>query len=371
MEVIEKNWLQHFLKELENVKNLKIISPFITQNLVNHLLKNWQGESIQVITRFNLNDFRSGVSSISALESLVDNNIKVKGVKGLHSKTYIFDNKSVVITSANFTNGGFFNNYEFGIKSFDATIVSNSIDYFEKLWSLDIATLHLSDINEWKIELKRQQPVAEAPKLKDYGVSPMKKVIGERGYYIKFYGRGDDRADWNETVKELVEGTHCHFAVTFPDPSRRPRRYNEGDIIYMARMITGQEYAIFGKAIARKHVDDRDIATESDIAQIDWKKHYPVYIRVHSAEFLDTTLGNCPKMGQLMNELDYECFESTKRRHEYGEADINPRLALMRKPDVKLSNEGAFWVTQKFDEAKKNYILISSEFINDLYDGSH
>lgn len=85
-------------------------------------------------------------------------------------------------------------------------------------------------------------------------------------------------------------------------------RYNEGDVVYMARMISWGEYAIFGKAIARKHHRINDVASSEDKKHIGWKERYPIYIRVHSGEFLATNFKNCPKMGELMNELGYECF---------------------------------------------------------------
>lgn len=370
MKVIQNKWLANFLEELENAKELKIISPFISDNMVSHLLNNWKGNSIQIITRFNLNDFRSGVSNLSALKRLIENGAEIKGIQGLHSKAYIFDNNSVIITSANFTNGGFFNNYELGIKSNEKVEVLDSINYFKTLWDIDKNRLEINQINEWKDIIKSNRIISSGANLKDYGTSIVRKVIGEKRHFIKFYGTGNERADWDKEVIDLVESTHCHFAVTFSDGNRRPTRYNEGDIVYMARMIEGDEYAIYGKAIARKHDRIRDVASKEDIKEIYWKKEYPIYIRVHSGEFLDTTFRNCPKMGILMNELGYECFRKTKERHFNGEENINPRLSLMRKPDIWLSEEGAYWVEQKFQEAIKNYNLVPQVLIDNLYQGT-
>lgn len=113
IEVIQKNWLEYFLAELNETKSAYLISPFVTKNIVDHLLHNGSAK-IQLITRFNLNDFRSKGSSLSALKMLVEKGAEIKGIKNLHSKVYLFDNKSVIIGSANFTSGGFFNNYEYG-----------------------------------------------------------------------------------------------------------------------------------------------------------------------------------------------------------------------------------------------------------------
>lgn len=370
MEIIQNKWISIFLNELKDTNELRIISPFISDNMVNHLLKNWKGNKIQVITRYNLNDFRSGVSNLSALKKLIEKGTEIKGIKDLHSKAYIFDNKSMIITSANFTNGGFFNNYELGIKSENWEQIQDTLNYFYKLWQLNSDVLDIATIEEWEAIIRNNKVVTKGNDLKDFGTSVIRSAIGSKNYFIKFYGRGHDRANLNTKVTELIEGSHCHFAITFPKGVGKPKRYKDGDVVYMARMIDNNDYAIFGKAIAYKHNNARDFASLEDIEKISWKREFPIYIRVHSGEFLNTTLLNCPKMGKLMNELGYECFRKTKERHDKGESNINPRLSLKRKPDIWLSEEGAFWVEEKFKEVKKAYKLVDQSFIDSLYQGS-
>ena len=72
----------------------------------------------------------------------------------------------------------------------------------------------------------------------------------------------------------------------------------------------------------------------------------------------------------MMNELGYESFRSTKERYNSGEENINPRLTLMQKPDVELSEEGAFWIEQRFNEAKKSFSIVPQTFIDGLYQGN-
>lgn len=369
MKVIQNKWFDNFVSELQNTQDLKIISPFIGDNMVTHLLRNWRGNKIQIITRFNLNDFRSGVSSLKALKRLIENGAEIKGIKNLHSKAYIFDTKSMIITSANFTNGGFFTNYELGIKSEMEDQVREALLYFNNLWIFDENLLDIHSIIKWQKIISENKTIIISPKLKDYGTSVVRKVIGDKKHFVKFYGTGDGRGDWNRQIKSFVEGTHCHFAITFPNAIGRPNRYNDGDIVYMAHLMNDGEYAIFGKAVARKHDRIRDIASEEDIRLVPWKSHYNIYIRVHSAEFLDSTFLSCPRMGRMMNELGYESFRSTKERHDSGEENINPRLTLKQKPDVELSEEGAFWVEQRFNEAKNKFSLVPQTFIDGLYQG--
>lgn len=370
MDIIQSNWWEYFSSDLKNTRSLRIISPFVTENLVKLLLDNWKGDSIQLITRFNLNDFQSGVSSLDALKKLVSENFEIKGIKELHSKVYIFDDQSVIITSANFTNGGFFTNYEFGVKSKNPIKVSESIGYFEKLWTLDSFILNKETVNQWEDAIEQSRTVYTQPLLHDYGISIKNKVIGSKRYFVKFYGQNHVRADLSKRVIDEVTESHCHFAVTFSEESGVPKRYNDGDVVYMARMLEGRDYAIFGRAIAKKHIRGVDEASNEDIDMVIWKEDFPIYIRVHSAEFLNTDFNNCPKLKSLMKELDYDSFRSTKRRYIDGERNINPANVLMRKPDVTLSDDGALWLDNKFNDAKQNLGLIPQNYLDGLYQGT-
>lgn len=368
MKTINKKWLDHFKKEMTDTNIVRIVSPFISDTMVKHLLDNRHDQDIMFITRYNLNDFRSGVSSIKALEKLLQENIKIKGIKGLHSKAYIFDTKSAIITSANFTSGGFFNNYEFGIITHDIDEVKESIAYFSSLWEVDNEILTQSKIDEFKKELGVLVKAPAMGKLKDYGTSPAKKVLGDRRYFVKFFGSGSNRETLEKSVKSEVEASDCYFALTFPKGLGRPRRYRDGDVVFVARMVEG-DYAIFGRTIARKHEDDRDFASPEDIKEADFKIKFPIYIRVHSGEFLDTTFEHCPMLQKLMSDLLGESFRASKERMQRGETDLNPRSSLMQKPDIELSEEGAMWLEQEFKEAKEKYGLLSNNYIESLYQG--
>lgn len=68
---------------------------------------------IQVITRFNLNDFAEGVSDIAALQRVLGVGGRVRGVKNLHSKLYLSGNTRAIVTSANLTAAALDRNAEF------------------------------------------------------------------------------------------------------------------------------------------------------------------------------------------------------------------------------------------------------------------
>lgn len=373
IKTIQENWLEEFISELEGTNTVCIVSPFITDNMVKHLLDNFKGQTIKVLTRYNLNDFRSGVSSLTALESLLKVKAQIKGVLGLHSKLYLFDYKSVMITSANFTNGGFFNNKEFGLLSDESKTINESHFYFNCLWGIDGNLLNKNQILEWKNIITNAKPLIKSDKeLPDYGVSYQKSIIKDRRYFIKFFGKNDNRLTLNHKITDELKGGCSHFALSFSRAKNdaRPRRYKNGDIVFMARMTREpNDYVIFGRAIAYTHDNIRDIASKEDIKHIPWLKEWPILVRVKNPVFIDSIYGNCPKLFKLIEELDYDSFASTKIKYDNGIKNIKPKNTLMRKGDVILSDSGAQWLEIAFQKAITKEGKVEQALIDTLYQG--
>src|SRR5438093_120726 len=82
---------------------VRLVCPFIKKGAVERLLANGKLGSVQVITRFDLNDFARGVSDLAALQLLLDQGGLIRGVKHLHAKLYLFGHSRVIVTSANLT----------------------------------------------------------------------------------------------------------------------------------------------------------------------------------------------------------------------------------------------------------------------------
>lgn len=370
IKTINENWLKEFNNELLGTDNVCIVSPFITDGIVKHLLDNFKGKTIKVITRYNLNEFRKGVSSLTAIERLLKANSQIKSVKGLHSKLYLFDKNSVIITSANFTNGGFFNNKEFGILSNEFKTVAESQDYFKELWNIDKGLLKIEKVNEWHDEIKKtKKEVKESDDLPDYGASYQNKIVGNRRYFVKFFGSDTHRAPLtNSVLAELKDGC-SHFALSFSRPKNdaRPIRYNDGDIVFLARITDTHDYAIFGRATTLSHDRVRDIANAEDIKQIPWLEDWPLLVRVKNPVYIDSNLSECPKLMYLISDLDHDCFESTQQRFNRGERKLNPKKTLMQKGDVILSKDGAQWMELAFQKVIEKEGNVDKKFVNSLY----
>jgi len=371
IKTIHENWLKEFKTELHNTNTVCIVSPFITDNIVNKLLTNSKGKTIKVITRYNLNEFKQGVSSLTAIERLLKSNAQIKSVKRLHSKLYLFDQKSVIITSANFTNGGFIKNKEFGILSTESSTVNESLDYFNDLWKIDPNLLNQKIVNDWKVLISKFPATKNKnDELPDFGQSYVDSVLKERRYFVKFFGKSNIRENVEHKVINEINGGCSHFALSFSRPKNnaRPRRYRDGDIVFMARMTENpNDYAIFGRAETIAHDEKRDVASKKDIDNIKWLKDWPILVRVKKPVFLDAQYKNCPKLYDLMDDLDYDSFSSTKKKYSKGDRNINPKNSLMRKGDVILSDEGALWMENQFNKAIDINGIIDDKYIKSLY----
>lgn len=370
IKTIESEWLRYFSEELQKTERISIISPFITDNVVRHLFKNFKGKKIQIITKYNLNDFRSRISSLSALKQLIENGANIRGIKNLHSKLYLFDQKSVIIASANFTNGGFFLNREFGVMIKDPSIIADSDKYFKSLWNIDTEDLSVEQIEFWSELIKSTKATPKEAELPDFGKSYEESVLRNRKYFIKFFGKNEHRESLNYNVRDEIEYGCCHYALSFSrkKDDRRPRKYRDGDIVFMAKM-THDDYAIFGKGITYAHNDMRDIAGPEDQNHVDWIYDWPILVRVKNTEFIDSTLQKCPKMSELINDLDYESFDKTYIRHLRGESNIRPWKSLQQKADIQLSKAGALWLENRFQTTLNQFGKIPESFIQQFYNG--
>ena len=115
------------------------------------------------------------------------------------------------------------------------------------------------------------------------------------------------------------------------------------------------DHRIFGWAIATKHRDDIDKATDEDIVRHPWRKEYGSYIRVDEegfeAEFLDGTMENGISLYELMGALGSDSFASTQRHVATSKGNTDPHQPIRRKPDVQLSEKARAWLTDKLQEA--------------------
>jgi len=119
---------------------------------------------------------------LKSLKFSVENNANVFGVKQLHSKIYIFDDRSAIITSANLTYGGLVSNHECGILLTDKRTIQDIQKHFDELKSIAGNKLTIGQCEEWEEQLSRLEIVnTSIPGLPDYGTAPI-DVDKEKNY---------------------------------------------------------------------------------------------------------------------------------------------------------------------------------------------
>lgn len=359
--LISRDWDSEILDARRaNPGVMQIICPFIKKNTLSRLLKDHVGD-LQIITRFDLSCFNQGVSDISALRLAIKAGGWVRGIKHLHSKLYLFGGQSAIATSANVTDAAFRRNHEFGFLAQDPEVVTVCAAYFSDLWNRAGANVSLAQLDRWEKKLAAFQITGKAAArsdLPDYGVdadegSPFIPTSTapepDNQAFIKFFGTAGNRAERSLSIAELIAIDGCNWACTYPEP-KPPRQVQDGDIIYMARMVA-DDMLVFGKAIGRRHRDQEDMASKADIAIRPWKADWPRYVRVHSGRFIDGTLDCGVSFYEMMRELGPDSFASTQRNLRNGYGNINPFESYNRKAHMLLTKESRAWLDERLEAA--------------------
>ena len=343
---------------------LRVVCPFIKVRAAKRLLQGKSPEKIQVITRFHLGDMCDGVSDTEALRLLLENGAKIRGVKGLHAKLYLFGDQRAIVTSANLTEAALLRNHEFGFVSSESAIITQCRDYFDSLWMKSGPNLDLARLEDWERRIEAVHLAGSCPSAAaglsdegtDAGVTPPGSVDTPRvseapQSFVKLFGEGHNRAPLDLPVFEEVRLSGCHWACSYPK-RKRPRQVQDGDVLFMGRLVKDpNDIVIYGRAIGLRHVEGRDEASPDEIGHRTWKATWPVYIRTHHAEFVAGTLANGIRLSTLMDKLEFNSFHSTQRNSLIGDGNINPRSAYRQQAAVQLTKEAFVWLNERLERA--------------------
>ena len=240
--LVDSGWEEELRAALEaEHATVRIVCPFIKRHAAERLLEYGHPETLQVITRFSIGDFCAGVSDTSALRMLVKAGARVRGIKHLHAKLYLFGKRSVIVTSANLTQAGLLRNHEFGFVSEDEDVVGECRQYFKALWKSAGTDVSLGQLAEWQAQVEKYLAsgagvLATLP-MPDHGagggISTAPAVpegwAGEATQaFVKFFGEGHGRVSLSEAVLAEVRRSGCHWACTYPKKGGHPRAPRDG-----------------------------------------------------------------------------------------------------------------------------------------------
>ena len=157
-EIHLRSWHDKFLTLAKSAREIKIISPFINQIAVRALRHRGRDCKITLITKYDVGNFANGVSDLKTIKKLLHRGVQIRGIRGLHSKVYIFDKATAVVTSSNFTSGGLVNNFECGVITQSKPDIFKLTKHFEFLWNYGERNLTTEKIKEWEKEIKKNKP---------------------------------------------------------------------------------------------------------------------------------------------------------------------------------------------------------------------
>jgi hypothetical protein len=369
--LVDSGWGDLFTTALNgDTSKLQVVCPFIKRRAVERLLAS-QPNSIQVITRFNLNEFAQGVSDLSALKVLLDAGAEIRGVKNLHAKIYLFGDSRAIVTSANLTQAALERNHEFGFVAEDKEIIQSCRTYFQGLWNKGGQSLTIDRLAEWEELVTNYLATTACPSTPtglgdegaDAGLQPepigLPPAVSDSGQaFVKFFGESTNRAPRSLTLLEELRSSGSHWACTYPR-GKRPRRVRDGAVMFMGKLVKEpNDILIYGQAIALAHVQGRDDATDADIKLRPWKATWPHYVRVHQARFVAGSLGNGVSMNQMMEILQSDTFRSTRENAEKGLGNIDPRKAYLQQPAVELTAAGKGWLEEHLQIAIEKYGVV-------------
>ncbi|MBS1676683.1 MAG: phospholipase D family protein [Actinobacteria bacterium] len=360
--LVDGGWWQELEAALgDDVAEVRIASPFIKDGAVEKLFSG-SGSSVRVLTRFNLDNFRDGVSDTSALRRLIKRGAEVRGVKRLHAKLYLFDSKQAVITSANMTEAGLRKNHELGVVAEGGAIPKRCASYFDQLWEGAGPNLTIPKLDEWdgRIEAQSIPGASQA----GAGLGDEGAVVGALDFpqlpplfdeppqaFVKFFGKSDNRALRDYLVLDELSSGGCHWACTYPR-NKRPRSVEDGAVMFMSRLVhSPNDTMIFGRAVGQRYEKGRDDASPADLARRPWKKDWPHYIRVHDGEFLDGSMGDGVSLVELMDELGPHAFASTAENLKSGSGNTDPRRSIRQSAAVRLAPAGIEWLNERLELA--------------------
>ncbi|HTI72476.1 MAG TPA: phospholipase D family protein [Candidatus Limnocylindria bacterium] len=343
---------------------LCVVCPFIKVQSIERLLAGKSPEKIRVITRFHLGDMCDGVSDTEALRLLLKNRAKIRGVRNLHAKVYLFGTQRAIVTSANLTEAALLRNHEFGFVSNENGIITRCREYFDTFWKKAGPDLDLARLEEWERRIESVRVAGSRPStvlgLSDEGINPdsiqadlvlPSRMVEAPQSFVKFFGEGRNRASLSLAVFDEVQRSGCHWACSYPK-NKRPRQVEDGAVLFMGRLVGNpNDTVIYGRAIGLRHVEGRDEASIDEIKQRTWKETWPIYVRVHHAEFIAGTLANGIRLSDMMDELKSDSFLPTQKNARGGGGNTEPRGAYRQQAAIRLTNEAFAWLNHRLEAA--------------------
>jgi HKD family nuclease len=368
--VIHSNWKNEVETLVKASKSqVLIINPFLQPETVKTFFSRYRGK-IRVLTRFNLNDFYNGVSSLRALQKLLKYKAEIRGVKRLHAKVFTFDSECALVSSANLTDAAMTRNVEFGLITSSVETVKAIEDEFARIWDKAGPSLTRDQIDKWTKEVENARRLNPAPRIEALGdrganvttggfVVPPEAAVNRDtrfdlenavNFFCKFSASSDDRQAGTVAVKTWIED--CEFKIGgFYPKGKKPRIVKDGDVMFPAVLTDNpHDIVIIGRAYAMAFVEGFDTATVADwsVPNRDWKEDWPFRTRFRNSEFIEGTIADGVSLDRVMRIFGNDAFVTSQEAAKL-DPTFKPQKSVRQHPYVRLTYEAAQWVNAQLD----------------------
>ena len=373
----------------EAAKSIQIISPFIGKKMADILCDKMSKRpelTVTLITRFYRNDFVEGVSNLYALQRLIECGAKVYALRGLHAKLYLFDEMRALVGSANFTLGGFGNNYELSLyidseekvnadlcKMFSSTLdkIKASGDFLITIEQIKEEVVLVnrdlerrkdpkakySNFTQFGAEIETDDNVEES-EVSDSVQDALDKKDAETRYtyagaaeniWLKFEASSGNRFlisnKWTPT--KTIDG---RLVTNYPN--NRGAGIKDGDVVFIAVVSKDEQGRdLMPYIVARGTMSSYKEATPQMKQQYDWMKKWPNYSELLELEYLNTPAENSISLLRVLSDLGATTYPGAEEEQRQGR-DLSVQELRMR-------------------HHQKSYMRITSQardYINDLFD---
>lgn len=286
--VISNTTGNHLDKLKELFKSLSdrivIVSPFLANN-ISELLQEFDFSgvnTIELVTTFKPADAEQ-LTKPRVLKDFFDffknkhlkMKVKVHVDNQLHGKLYLSlsgHKKSLIISSANFTRNGLYDNHEWGLSVIDDNIIDtlveevfDAIEYFDVTYNQIaraclFAEQYSKDFPDWTKKPKIHSDILESV----YSVDDTKNT--EPKYFLKPIGHSESPI----LLEEKRDFSDLHQNLHFS--KRKPQGVKKGDYVITTAVGPGSLLSYFKVTGGLQYVTDEEIRRDG------WKERWPWYM---------------------------------------------------------------------------------------------
>ena len=321
-------------------EKILIISPFMGRTtcleLAKYIVKN--KVTCKIITRFYREDFIRNVSSLDGLLKLIKSGAKIFALIGLHTKLYIIDDVFSIITSANYTYGGMYNNFELGIKiENEEGIIKSCTEYFNDLWKKiskhnDEGSISIQKIEDEKIlvnksissrtkstvnrnETKQGANIEEINHSSDLIEKALEKkyrsaINTKEGGWLKFEANAKHRHDPDKSYLDSVN-IYTKRKTFFP---KRPVGVKPEHKLFLSLVSYDSDGVATPVIIGRgysKGFNPENIVKGKFNGWESWMTEYPYYVEFEQLELIRGPAKNGISLLELYRTIKGDIYPST------------------------------------------------------------